>query len=62
MGRTRVDLGPNDEIGTCRRWPPLASINAVTVWPVVRADEWCSQWKASEEPVYKARKPGRIGR
>lgn len=61
VGRARINLPPGDECGTCRRWPPLASVNAAAVWPIVRDDEWCSEWKANERPVYdlgpKARKP-----
>jgi hypothetical protein len=44
-----MDLPPNDEVGTYRPWPPLASINAVSVWPIVRADEWCSDMEGDPE-------------
>ena len=58
-GRARINLPPNEECGTCRRWPPLASVNTVAVWPIVRADEWCSEYELNERPVYKEAFPGR---
>ena len=51
VGRIRIDLAPDDEVGTCRRCLPLASINTVAVWRNARADEWCSERKVSEEQV-----------
>ena len=51
---TQAALGstslPNLECGTCRRFPPLASVTAASVWPIVREDEWCSEWKMNERP------------
>ena len=46
--RARINLPPNVECGTCRRFPPLASAGSATVWPIVRDDEWCGEWKLAE--------------
>jgi len=64
VGSTRINLPPNDPCGTCRRWPPLASINTVSVWPIVREDEWCSEWKANSASVFEkaVQRPGKIDR
>ncbi len=51
VGRARINLPPNHGCGTSRRWPPLASLNAATVWPIVWDDGWCSEWKQSESKV-----------
>jgi hypothetical protein len=58
-GRARINLPPNEECGTCRRFPPLASVNSVAVWPIVKEDEWCSEWKVSERPGYDLGPTGR---
>ena len=58
-GRARINLPPNPACGTCRRVPPLASLNSASAWPIVMEDEWCSEWKLNERPVYDptGRKP-----
>jgi len=32
---------------------------AASVWPIVRDDEWCSEWKLSESKVYDLGPTGR---
>jgi len=36
----------NDQIGLCRRFPPqLSGSSARTMWPQVRAKEWCGEFQ-----------------
>ena len=64
VGQTRIDLPPNEECGTCRFHPPVASATGPCVWPIVRADGWCSQWKANAASVFEKAvpKPGKTDR
>ena len=53
VGRTRINRPPNAPCGTGRRFPPLASTTAASVWPVVMETKWCSEWKEKEAKVHK---------
>ena len=61
-GRDRVNFPPNTACGACCAYPPLASVNGPSVWPIVREMSWCGEWKANEKPVYNVAEPGRIDR
>ena len=48
-GRARINLPPNTSCGTCRRFPPLASVNAASVWPIVMEDAWSGSYRRARE-------------
>jgi hypothetical protein len=38
------------EVGECRRYPPsrsrfVGNIEWQDVWPIVRRDDWCGEWR-----------------
>ena len=42
-------------VGPCLRFPPTASGNNQTVWPVVKTTAWCGEYDSAEN--YKEPKP-----
>lgn len=41
--------GDFQESGWCRRFPPQIRADGFGVWPVVSPNQWCGEYKISEE-------------